>query len=161
MKDYFENMTSMSDKAVKKMAEKDAERWAAAEMFYGEGAGTRRKLLNAEILTKSQDTLYAKTLHEAYEKLDMNKFAEMAIKERKALDRAAKASQNMRALKNGNYQNLTTGVAVVVGLGYAAHVTGYDKVIIAEAKKAKAWVVMKYKMKKATLTVVPDPKEEK
>lgn len=132
-----------------KMVQKDAERWAAAEMFYGEGAGTRRKLINAEILTKTQDPAYEIALTEAVNKLDMTKFAEAAIKERKAIDRAAKASRNFRALKNGNLQNLTTGVFVAYGTYWVCKQTGYDKKIEAEARKAKAWVTMKYRIHKA------------
>ena len=125
-------------KKLEKMAQQDAEKWASAEMFYGPGAGTRRKLVNAEIesnLVTYADTDYADLFNLAYEHLDMNKFAQAAIRERKALDRAAKTSQNLRALKSGNLNNLTTGVAVVVGAAYLAHATGYDKKIEAEAKK--------------------------
>lgn len=128
----------MSNKKILKEAQRDAERMLAAEMAYGEGAGTRRKLLNAEINQKLVDnasTEYADLLNLAYEHLDQNKFAKAAIKERKNLDRAAKAGKNMRALKSGKLNNLSTGVFIVVGGAYIAHATGYDKVIKAEVKK--------------------------
>ena len=118
-----------------KMVQQDAEAWLAAEMFYGEGAGIRRRHLNAEITTKMADPAYEQAFEKAYNALDQNKFAKLAIKERKAADRAIKAGQNLRALKSGNYSNLTTGVAVVLGVAYLAHKTGYDKKIEAEAKK--------------------------
>ena len=137
-----------------KMVQKDAERWAAAEMFYGEGAGTRRKLINAEILTKTQDPAYEIALHEACRKLDMTKFAEAAIKERKAIDRASKAARNFRAARSGNYGNLTNGVAVAVGVYIILNKTGYDKVVDAEIRKGIAWTKMKYKMHKAKVKVV-------
>lgn len=139
---------------IQKMAEADAKRWAAAEMFYGEGAGTRRKLLNAEIETKLveyADTDYADLFNLAYEHLDMDKFAKAAIKERQHLDRMAKAGKNLRALKSGNLNNLSTGVFVVVGAAYLAHATGYDKKIQAEAKKLYKKAKVEYKFRKARM----------
>ncbi len=38
---------------INKLAATDAAKWARAEMFFGEGAGTRRKLLDADITHKS------------------------------------------------------------------------------------------------------------
>lgn len=149
----------MKQKALAKMAAEDAKRWAAAEMFYGEGAGTRRKLLDAELDQKRRqygDTdfggpSYGDLFVWAYQDLDMNKFAEAAIKERKALDRAAKAGQNFRALKSGNLNNLTTGVFVIVGTGYVLHATGYDKKIAVEAKKVWRRAKVEYKFRKARM----------
>lgn len=127
----------MKTKVMEKLANQDAERWAAAEMFYGEGAGTRRKLLDAELQSKFSDTPgYYEAFLNAYNSLDMNKFAEKAIKERKAIDRAAKASQNFRAMKNGNMRGLTNGLFLLAGAAYLAHATGYDKKIEVEARKA-------------------------
>jgi hypothetical protein len=133
---------------LEKEAERDAQRWLAAEMAYGEGAGVRRRHVGAEIETKMMDSQdYYDLFTQAYEALDKNKYAQLAIKERKSLDRAAKASKNLRALKSGNLNNLTTGVFVVVGFAYFAHSTGLDKKIEAEAKKLykKARVEVKYR----------------
>lgn len=107
----------MKTETLTKLAQKDAERWAAAEMFYGDGAGTRRKLLSAELDTKYNMPGYYEAFYEAYQKLDMNKFAENAIKERMKLDRAAKTGQNLRALKRGNLRGLSNGV-FILATGY-------------------------------------------
>lgn len=137
---------------LEKMALNDAQRAMAADMFYGEGAGTRRKLLQAEIWPKV-DTIegYREAFDRAYESLDLTKYAEMAVKERKALDRAAKVGKNVRALKSGNLQNLTTGVAVVVGLGIAAHATGLDVIAYEESKRLyrKAKTEIKFRVARA------------
>ena len=141
-----------TEKKLAAMAKKDAERAAFADMFYGEGAGTHRKLLKAELTPKFEEIEgYTEAFDAAYNSLNMNKFAEAAIKERKRLDRAAKAGRNLRALKSGNYSNLTTGVAVVVGAAYLAHATGYDKKIEAEARKLykKAKTEIKFRKMKA------------
>lgn len=124
---------------IHKLASKDAEVWAAAEMAYGEGAGTRRKLAIAEIDQKMATMPgYMEAFNKAYEGLDMTKFAKGAIKERKAADRAIKASKNLRALKSGKINNLSTGIFLVVGGYIVAKQTGYDKVIAAEVKKGVA-----------------------
>jgi hypothetical protein len=126
----------MTDKKIEKLAAKDAESWLAAEMAYGEGAGTRRKLVSADIEGKQWSMPgYFEAFQAAYEQLDKTKFAKEAIKERKHLDRVGYASKNFRALKAGKIQNLSTGVYVIVGGAYLAHVTGYDKKIEAEAKR--------------------------
>lgn len=136
---------------LEKMATVDAQRAAAADMFYGDGAGTRRKLLKAELDPKRDIPGYVEAFTKAYDSLDMNKFAQQAIKERKAIDRAAKAGQNFRALKNGNVNGLTTGVFVVVGGVWLAHQTGYDKKIEAEAKKLYKKARIEVKVQKARM----------
>lgn len=133
---------------VTKMAKQDAAAWARAEMFFGEGAGTRRKLLWAEI-NKKLSTVpgYQDAFNKAYVSQDWADHAIKAAQERKKLDRAAKVSKNFRALKSGNVRGLSTGVYVIVGGAYLAHVTGYDKKIEAEARKLwkKAKVEVKYR----------------
>lgn len=134
---------------LEKMAEQDAERWAAAEMFYGEGAGTRRKLLDAELQTKLSDGDYENAFYNAYNSLNLDKFAERAIKERQKIDRAAKAGKNFNALKRGNLTGLSNGIFIVVGVAYVAHATGYDKKIEAKAtelyRKAKVKVEARHR----------------
>jgi hypothetical protein len=139
----------MKKQTLEALATADAKRWAAAEMFYGEGAGTRRKLLTAELGERFDDPLYNELFNNAYEALDMNKFAELAIKERKAIDRAAKTGKNFRALKSGNLSNLSTGVFIIAGVAYVAHQTGYDKIIWAETQKAYKKAKIEVKIWKA------------
>lgn len=133
---------------IDKMAQEDAYKYAFAELFFGEGAGIRRRLVNAEVTEKmfSIDG-YEDAFNRAYNMLDKTKIAESAVKYRKSLDRAHKAGKNLRAIRSGNLQNLSTGVFVVIGAAYVAHVTGYDKKIEAEAKKLykKARIEVKYR----------------
>ncbi len=70
-----------------RMARKDAQEAARAKMFYGEGAGTRRKLINKSVEDKKKrDPAYAKAFdrHLANQKLDVH--ASKAIKERGRAD---------------------------------------------------------------------------
>lgn len=137
----------MKQKTIEKMAEQDAHEWGLAEMFFGEGAGTRRKLISAKVDQKAHDIPgYAEAFSDATSRLNQLEMAEKAVAERKRIDRAAKAGKNIRALKSGNLRGLSTGVYVIVGGVYLAHVTGYDKIIQEEAKRLykKAKVEVKF-----------------
>lgn len=130
---------------LEKMAAADAAEWARAEMFFGEGAGTRRKLLNAALDHKvSHIPGYNDLFEKAYSKLNMGDIAMKAIKERQSIDRAAVLSKNAKALLRGDRRGLSTGVLVVVTVGYVCYQMGWDKVIIREGKhyykKAKSEV---------------------
>ena len=48
-----------------KQAKKDAKEFARAKMFYGEGAGTRRKLIKNTVQERSKDPVYKKAFDEA------------------------------------------------------------------------------------------------
>lgn len=126
---------------IDKLAEKDAQRWLLAEMFYGEGADIRRRHLNAEFDSKFQMPGYADAFYKAYDLLDKNQFAQMAIKERKKLDRTAKAGKNLRALKSGNLTSLSNGVYyVAAGYVFFYHTDiGADIRKKGEAEVKKGW----------------------
>ncbi len=121
---------------INKVAAKDASDWARAEMFFGEGAGTRRKLIIAEIGEKNRSIPgYPEAFSKAYHKQNFADHAIKAAKERQRLDRSNVIGKNLRALGRGDSRGLSTGVMVVVVVGYYAHQTGYDKVALAEVKK--------------------------
>lgn len=128
-------------KKIEKIAAKDAARWLAAEMFYGEGAGTRRKLLQAELDSKYFTPGYYEAFVRAYEKLDMNKFAAEAIKERKRIDRSKMLSKNGRAILRGDNRN---AVVAVITIAIVAHQLGYDKKAIAKAQELRRKARAKY-----------------
>ena len=135
---------------IEKMAEKDAYDWGLAQMFFGEGAGTRRKLVAARIDQRVLDIPgYEQALDKAYAKLDQVEMAEKAVALRKKIDRANKTGKNIRALKNGNIRGLSTGLYVVAGGYVLARATGYDKIIEAEARKRWAQAKSEYRYRKA------------
>lgn len=140
----------MKTDVVENLAKTDAEKWLLAEMFYGEGSGTRRKLLYAEIDQKMKTMpAYTQAFDAAYEALDQSKFARLAIKEREKIDRATKHTKNLKAFKSGNLQNLTTGVYLVVAGVIIAHHTGYDKVIANKARELSRKAKTEYRFRKA------------
>lgn len=114
---------------VKKMAANDAANWARAEMFFGDGAGTRRKLLTAEIASKAERISgYNAAFEKAYGKQDFAEHALRAAKERKKIDRTNVVGKNIGALARGDRRGMSNGFAAIVLVGAVAHVTGYDKI---------------------------------
>lgn len=79
-----------------KMARSDAEEFTKAKLYYGEGAGTRRKLIKAKVDERSKDPLYKKAFDYHVEKTDMAKRAKQAQKKRKRVDRTATVKKTAR-----------------------------------------------------------------
>lgn len=69
-------------------ARKDAQEYARAKMFYGQGAGTRRKLIRATVNEKKRkDESYAKAFDQHLQDQDMSRHASKARSERSRRDR--------------------------------------------------------------------------
>lgn len=86
MKWGVRNDRKMSKK-IRKMAKKDAKRYAKAKMFYGEGAGTKRKLLKAELERKKKRMPgYKEALEDELNKVDYGNAAKQAKRSRLAID---------------------------------------------------------------------------
>lgn len=121
---------------INKIAAGDAAKWARAEMFFGEGAGTRRKLLEAEIGHKVENVSgYHEAFQQAYQKQNFAEHAIKAAKERQHIDRLSMVNKNARGLIRGDARSLSTGVFIIFAAVYVAHQTGYDKKVAAEGKK--------------------------
>lgn len=114
-----------------KAAKADAEEFTRAKLFYGEGAGTRRKLIKAKVEAKSKaDKLYKKAFDHHVAKTDLAKRAEQATKERKRTDvkkSVKKTGKGVGHILRGNSQYANTAAAVAVGAGTYAHQKGLDK----------------------------------
>ena len=96
---------------IRKQAIRDAREMAEAYMAYGEGAGTRRKLISATVETKANTIpAYAEAYAEAYLNTDWAKLAKQA----KYNDRNRRINRyvgkNARAIVNGRPENISLGV---------------------------------------------------
>lgn len=69
-----------AQKKLEKTASKDAKRHVDAKMAYGKGAGTRRKLLKAELDERMKDPNYKKNFDNALEMVDRAHSAKRAKK---------------------------------------------------------------------------------
>ena len=136
---------------VRRKAKKDAKEYARAKMYYGEGAGTRRKLIKATVEERSKDADYKKAFDEALSKQDMSKHAAKAKSERRRNDAAKTASKTGRGVVNvltGHPERLGAGMMTAYMAYNVAHRTGADKVI---AKMAKDTVSNVYNAAKTEL----------
>lgn len=107
-----------ASRSTNKEARGDAKEFARAKMFYGEGAGTRRKLIKAKVESKSaKDPTYKKAFDHHLANQDMGKHSEKARSERRRKDTSASVGKNARALNrtiNGPFAG-----AAAIGLATA------------------------------------------
>jgi hypothetical protein len=99
--------TSGVSRKTDREAKKDAKELARAKMYYGEGAGTRRKLIRESTeAKKKKDSSYAKALdqHLSKETSNLDKHASKARSERKRTDRKDSAKKSA-----GYLARMTTG----------------------------------------------------
>lgn len=80
-------------------AAKDAKEFARAKQFYGEGAGTRRKLIKAKVEGKSKrDPSYKKAFDTNLARQDTSKHASKAVSERRRKNVAKSTKQTTGAV---------------------------------------------------------------
>ncbi len=89
--------------ALKRQAEKDAKRYLEAKLNYGTGAGTQRKLLNAELKEKLKNDIYktafekalaAASETDALKKVRQKKGVQRAVEGGRKTLRAARRAEN-------------------------------------------------------------------
>lgn len=121
-------------------ARKDAKEFARAKQFYGQGAGTRRKLIKATVEGKSKkDPNYKKAFDQHLSNQDTAKHASKAKSERKRKDVANSTRKGIRGtshLLRGNSQYASAATATAFAAVMYAHKKGIDKTILNAGKKA-------------------------
>lgn len=135
--------------SIKREAIKDADEYAMAKMFYGEGAGVRRRLINQTVQFKIANIPgYDVVFQQELAKQDFAKLSRKARRERQRLDTLHAVNKNGRAIARGDYRALSLPILAVVGVGYVAHQTGYDKKALEfskkEYRKARLWMHSKH-----------------
>ena len=119
-------------------ARKDAREWTKAKMFYGEGAGNRRKLINNTVAAKSKrDPAYKKAFDAHVESTNMAKRASQARGERKRKDVRSTTARTARGFRHtlmGNPQYATATAALLAGGYMYAKKNGIDKIVVNNAK---------------------------
>ena len=147
----FQNEDGTLTEAGKKRyreASKDAKEFARAKMYYGEGAGTRRKLIKNKVEEKSKDPAYKEAFDFALSRQDMNKHVEAAKRERKLNDTKNNISKTGRGIVNilaGNPERAAASVLVTYG---ALRVTGLDKKIVEKGKQVVGWAMREIQYRK-------------
>ena len=125
-----------------KLAKKDAKRYVEAKMFYGKTAGTKRKLLNAE-LSKKKKTVpgYEEAFNKAIENVDHAKAAKKAVRKRKLTDTAHTTKSTVKKVM-GVTGPLTVAAGVAI---YNANKPAVDAFIKSNASKVVKTVTSKVK----------------
>ena len=114
----------------KSEARKDAHEYARAKMFYGEGAGIRRKKIKARVDTRSKKSrLYKNTFEKALSKQNMDQHAKAATRERKIKDTTTTVKKTTKGIFNIVTGNATKVATSALAIYYIAKITGADKKI--------------------------------
>lgn len=129
-------------------AAKDAKEAARAKVYYGEGAGVRRRLINNTVKSRSVDKSYKKAFDHHMSNQKMDKRAAEARSKRKRTDIAKGTAKTSRGIVNvlkGNMRYASAASVMLVGAYGVARKTGADKVIFEHGKKAYSAVVNEVK----------------
>jgi hypothetical protein len=120
-------------------AAKDAKEHAQAKMYYGEGAGVRRRLIKNTVESKSKrDPNYKKAFDHHLANQDLSKAADKARSKRKRTDAANTTKKTVKGIghiMNGNAQYASAAAALLVGGAMYAHKAGIDKLIMDKGKE--------------------------
>lgn len=113
---------------VRRRARRDAKEFTQAKMYYGEGAGNRRKLIKATVKARSKDPFYKSEFDKAISNTDMSKRASQARRQRGRKNARNATGKTVRGVGNIATGNVSrAGGALALGyLGYqAAKRTGH------------------------------------
>lgn len=105
--------------STERAARRDAEEYMKAKMYYGKGAGNRRKAIKNKVMAKKTDPEYAKAFDIAYSKLDPAKYASGVTKERRINDGKDILKQSIKDGMNiatGNPHRASTGSRFIYGI---------------------------------------------
>lgn len=120
-------------RSTNRQAKKDAREYARAKMFYGEGAGNRRKLIKATVDAKSKkDPTYKAAFDHHLNNQDLSSHASKARGERQRKDVKNKVGKTARGVNraiNGPFA-IPLGAAAVAGAVGIAKSKGYDKMAV-------------------------------
>jgi len=141
-----------------KEAKKDAEEFARAKMFYGQGAGTRRKLIKSQVESKSKTSASYKSAFDHHlANQNMAEHTTKAISERRrknTINTTTKTARGVHRQLTGGFGGVTLASAAIAAGYVAARKTGTDKIIMDAAKKKMSDVVNDVKDKKKKNNVV-------
>lgn len=139
-----------------RQAKKDAKEYARAKMFYGEGAGNRRKLIKAKVNERSKNADYKKAFEKAYAGQDMAKHATKAKHERRRKDAKNTAAKTARGLVQASVGNFRRASALAVSVYMIGQYTGLNDVVAKKVKTTMAEVASDYRAQRKAKEVMDD-----
>lgn len=118
--DYLEHFGVKGMKwGVRREARRDAKESARAKMYYGEGAGVRRRNINAIVKQKSKDPTYKAEYEKAYAKQDLSKARRSAQRQRTVTDKTKGFRQGAGRVGRAITREATAAVGFAAAIGYA------------------------------------------
>lgn len=120
-----------------RQARADANEHTKAKLFYGEGAGTRRKLIAAKVAQRSKDPAYKKAFDEHVAKQNLSRRASQARVTRTRKDVVSKTTKTVKGVHRsltGGFGSVSLASATIAGAYAYAHKTGLDKKLISQAQ---------------------------
>lgn len=126
------NSGSSTSRKTEREASRDAKEYTQAKMFFGEGAGVRRRLINNTVKSKSKDPAYKEAFDRRVGGTDMAKRASQARGTRKRTDvsnTTKKTAKGIGHVLRGNTQYASVAAIVVAGAGTYAYKNGGDKIL--------------------------------
>lgn len=131
--------------SVHREAARDAKEFARAQVFYGEGAGNRRKLIKTAVNAKMlKSPAYRQAFDLELGSQDMVHHVRKARRERHRRDVAHALNKNTRNAMSGRYTGVNMVVIVTGGALYYAHKTGRDKEILEKGKEKLEQIKLKH-----------------
>lgn len=123
--------SGITNRRTDREASKDAKEFVQAKLYYGDGAGTRRKLIKAKVEGKSEkDPNYKKAFNYHVENQDVEKRLNQAKGQRARATARAKTAKTSRGLINiarGNYAAVGASLAATAAVVAFIHKTGIDR----------------------------------
>ena len=128
-----------------RQAKKDAKEFTKAKMYYGEGAGTRRKLIKSTVEARAKkDPSYKKAFDAHVENTDFAKRSKQAVSQRRSTDTknaVAKTGKQVSHALRGNSQYAGFGAIAIAAAGTYAWQNGGGDFIRQNGSKAISKVV--------------------
>lgn len=121
-----------------RVAKKDAKEYTSAKMYYGEGAGTRRKLIKAKVEQRSKNPNYKKAFDQYVSNTDMSKRSDQAMGKRRRTDAVNSTRKTVRGIGHmmrGNQRYASLAAAGIFTVAVAAHKSGVDRQLLAYGKQ--------------------------
>lgn len=127
--------------SIERKARRDAREYARAQMYYGDGAGIRRKHISATVESRAKlSPTYAQVFHAELARQDMAEHAAKARGERTRKDVGEAVSHNAKALVGGKYESVNGAILIAIVTGYFVHTTGLDQKIYDKGRELHAKV---------------------
>ena len=126
-------------RSTNRLARKDAKEYTQAKQFYGDGAGTRRKLIKKTVEQRSKEESYKKAFDHHVNNTDWAKRSSQAVARRKrtdAVEGTKKMGRGITHLIAGNPQYASAAAIALFGAAGLAYQKGVHKKVAKYGKVA-------------------------